>query len=267
VIILVVGRHRTTTLKLQEVLEKQDARAERLELMFQETEHRVANGLTMVSSLLAMHARSASIDPACAPELFRQAQDRVAMIGQVHRALAAAEPGASQLDLHARSVARSLQELAADRVQIAVDMPPVRIGHEAMQAILMLMGEAIQNSLKHGFPGTATGSIRVELRVGAERTVLTVADNGVGMACGAQDTPDGLGFQIMRGLARGLGGSLDISAGEGLCVTADFPTARLGLEPVGDGARGGERRRTAGPPAPGPAVGHAAGMSGAARGA
>jgi two-component sensor histidine kinase len=94
-------------------------------------------------------------------------------------------------------------DLAIDDVALGVD-----------QAIPcgLILNELITNALKHGFPDGRSGTIRVRLeQVELGRFGLTVANDGVELPDGFEATSSkSLGLQLVRTLAKQLGGNLEV---------------------------------------------------------
>ena len=77
-------------------------------------------------------------------------------------------------------------------------------------------------SHKHAFPERHSGEIRVNLARQADGDLLTVADDGVGLAAGFDPGVQtaSMGFQLACGLARQLGGELQARSEGGTVLSA-----------------------------------------------
>jgi len=69
--------------------------------------------------------------------------------------------------------------------------------------------EALNNAVRHG----NARNISVEIRMGEDRTILTVADDGSGLAGTRKSGGNGLGFHIMKYRAGLIGATLNIERG------------------------------------------------------
>lgn len=80
-------------------------------------------------------------------------------------------------------------------------------------AAFRIVEEAVTNVVKHAHASSVTASLRPD----ADALLITVIDDGVGLA----STPDGMGMglQSMRERATELGGSCMVSVGPGGCGT------------------------------------------------
>ena len=84
--------------------------------------------------------------------------------------------------------------------------------------------EALMNVVKHAQATAVAG----ELRVGRERLLLTVCDNGRGCDPGSI-SGKGRGVNNMKVRAAALGGSITIISKQGTCVSLEIPRAQLPL--------------------------------------
>lgn len=122
---------------------------------------------------------------------------------------------------------QQFHNLTGTRVTWDIPPLPVRLSVSKTTAILRILDEALQNTLKHA-PGAA---VRVRLHTARESLVLTVDDDGPGFD--TQHRHDGYGLQTMRerAAASGFSWSLHSHLGRGTTVTVGIPCA---------GQRGGD---------------------------
>lgn len=204
-------------------------------IMFQELQHRVANNMTFVASLLQLKQRGATAEAA---QALGEAQDRLITMSQVHRRLY--DPTAMEI-----SVEECLDALCQDLVHAVgaenvtweVRAPDVRIDTPRLVTLSLLVAEVVTNALKHAFKDGHGGRILVSLEpvAGERNVVLRVADDGPGFPTGDVDAPPSrsLGFGIMHSLAAQLGGTLEFPSGEGGVVRLSFPASeRRTAEPA-----------------------------------
>lgn len=212
-------------------------------LLFKELQHRVANNLASVASMLRLQRRQIERNPALALPLIDRADERIEMMGRVHRQLydpaAQARPLA---DILAHAVAQAREMADADGVDVRLTVDDVRLEVGRLLPLVLLITELLANSFKHAFAPGETGQIEVRLeRAEAGTLCLTVADNGRGLpAADPQDSAvgggvrprRGLGTAIIAGLVAQLGGShhtrnTHAHAGEGqspgVTTTVIFP--------------------------------------------
>jgi two-component sensor histidine kinase len=204
-----------------------NALAEQQRTMFEELQHRVANNMAFVASLLNMSRRRLAADPAAAPAILDDARNRIETMARIHRRLH--DP--NQVDLPVRGY---LQDLCADVVETsglsgvtcAVDVPEMSFDIRKLTTISMLVSEVVTNSLKHAYPDGRSGRITVSLRrLDGGEAELTIADDGVGLPKMPDDASPGhgLGNRIVEALAKQLKGSVSRQSNPGLATRIVFP--------------------------------------------
>jgi signal transduction histidine kinase len=83
-----------------------------------------------------------------------------------------------------------------DRLQVAEEIDP-----DALELAVppLLLQPLVENAVRHGLaPRRAGGTIRLGARLNQNRLIVTVSDNGNGMASGAWHSADGLGLKAVR---------------------------------------------------------------------
>lgn len=211
----------------QSQLEENEARlaemAAHQALLFKELQHRVANNLASVASMLRLQRRQIERDPALALPLIDRADQRIEMMGRVHRQLydpAAQSRPIREILSHAVDLAREMAE--ADTVDVRVIADDVRLEVGRLLPLVLLLTELLANSFKHAFAPGEHGRIDVRLeRAENEMLCLTVADNGKGLpapdaqsaAAGQPRARRGLGTAIIAGLVAQLGGTHRVRSG------------------------------------------------------
>ncbi len=218
--------------------------ARRSGLLLEEWSHRVSNDLYLQVSMLRAQAGA---EPEAAPAL-RAAAGRVQVLGRVHGRLSRGAAAGAVVDSR-----DFLEGLMADLRTSAGGARPVALAVAAEAHVLpltaagdvgLVLNELVTNALKHAFPGNRAGVVRATFRRDGDLLELAVADNGVGMAAGPLGrTGDGVGGQLLRGLATQLGGRLETAAGEvgGTVRTLRFPVSAPdrggapGMDAAGEG--------------------------------
>lgn len=193
--------------------------------MFKELQHRVANNMQFVSSLLSVQKRNVMRNPALAADAFDEAQDRLTTISRVHRRLY--DPDTVQ-----RSIGRYLDELANDVLQAGgtipiatkVSAPDIRFDLKELTTLSLLVVEALTNAQKHAFRGREEGSIFINLKtIGPGHFMLVVSDDGIGFADKNEPAAtQSLGQRIMQSLAAQLGGSITYDHDNGTSMIVEF---------------------------------------------
>lgn len=211
--------------RLQAARARADALVERQRTMFAELQHRVANNMQFVSSLLSMQKRKISADPASAPATLDDAVERLRTMARVHRRLydpAAATMGFGQ---HLHEICTDLLGAAGGRnIECQVEAPSMDLPVETLITLSLITTEAVTNSLKHAWPEGERGTIRIALeRPAPGRVALSVSDDGRGLPADYDPAKgDSLGLRIIRSLVQQLGGELSVAAGRGTTTRVVF---------------------------------------------
>lgn len=197
---------------------------ERQRTMFQELQHRVANNMAFIASLLQLERRQA----AAANEstaAFDSAIARIETMSRLHRRLYDPAAADAAVATHFRETVADLIEMAgASQIDSAVNAVDERIDLQRLITLSMLVSELAMNSLKHAFVDRQSGRITVSLnRIDPRQLELIVSDDGRGLQP-ATNTRGGLGTRIIDGLASQLGGKIVVETStSGVASRLTFP--------------------------------------------
>jgi two-component sensor histidine kinase len=194
-------------------------------VMFQELQHRVANNMQFVSSLLRLQRKSIGSDPQAGARALEAAQLRLDAMAHIHRQLY--DPSMVDLPLgqYLQKLCTGVLEASgAKNIVCVVEVPPVHLDLRRMVTLSLLVTEVITNSIKHAFDPEQNGTISIRLDHDAERYVLTVQDDGRGLPEQFDAaTSTSLGVRIMQNLAQQLRGELTFQGGKGAAARVVFP--------------------------------------------
>jgi two-component sensor histidine kinase len=215
------------------LLRDRDDLVQRQEMLTQEFEHRLVNGLQMVVSLLSLQSLKTE-SPEAAAQL-RIAAKRVAAFGRVHRRL-------HLLD-HRETVElkQYVEQLCADLSGLLFDgNVPHRFAVEGGEIIIptklaiplgFIVNELITNAAKH-----AEGEITVRVETTPE-PCLSVSSDGPALPEGFDPgSGRGLGLKIIQSLVREIDGRLEVGRGprqQGACFKVFFSST---ASPAPDGS-------------------------------
>lgn len=208
------NRLREALAREEALLRRKDELIEQHEVLSQESDHRLLNGLQMIASLLSLQSR-ASGNSETASQL-AVAADRVATIGRIHRRLHSFD-GVQTVafkqyleDLCCEfSTMLSSQEHAEP--VIAVEGTEIKLPTVIGIPLGFIVNELITNAAKYG-KGRIT--IRLEQNPG-NGYALSVSDEGPGLADGFDSVAcRGLGLRIIRSLVKQIGGELRVGRGD-----------------------------------------------------
>jgi two-component sensor histidine kinase len=190
-------------------------------ILLQEVQHRVANSLQIIASVLMQSARRVQSDEARGH--LHNAHHRVMSIAALQRQLSTSAGGNVELRPYLTQLCQSLgASMIADpdrlSIQVAVDDSAVKA--DTSVSLGLIMTELVINALKHAFPDERVGSIVIDYRSSGDDWTLSVADNGIGMTAGGDAPKAGLGTGIVEALVKNLSGEIQLSdAGPGTVVT------------------------------------------------
>lgn len=205
------------------LLEK-DALLHEREILLQEMQHRVANSLQIIASVLLLKARTVKSEETRLH--LRDAHDRVMSVAAVQQLLQASlgdvEIGPYLVKLCASLASSMIRDSRPLAIRVATDEATVTL-HEAV-SLGLIVTELVINALKHAFPGDRGGEVLVGYENDAAGWTLSVADDGVGRGPVAPVRKGGLGTVIVGSLAKQLGALV--------VITDNHPGTRVSLESI-----------------------------------
>ena len=174
-------------------------------VLFQELQHRVANSLQIIASVLMQSARRVS--SAETRGYLVDAHSRVMSVASLQQQLAGSKLG----DVHLRPY---FTELCAsigasmihdhDKLKLEVRADEGVASPDASVGLGLIVTELVINALKHAFPAQGGGTIVVSYQSEGPDWTLSVSDDGVGLRKGAVPAKAGLGTSIVDALAKQL---------------------------------------------------------------
>jgi two-component sensor histidine kinase len=180
---------------------------DRAELLLREVNHRVANSLQLVASLVSM--QKALVQDPAARDALVETQGRIAAIAQVHRRLYTSDDVRFvEMGAYLKSLVQELEEAmaaAGRRHRILLEAEPVAVSTDKAVSMGVIVTELVTNAYKYAYPAPISGEIRVRLGLGPEGTVeLAVEDDGVGWRSGTAPRGSGLGTRVVQAMAASL---------------------------------------------------------------
>ena len=196
-------------------LEKERAIAERerqrVEILLQDSNHRIGNSLATVSSLLGLQLRQTRSEEA--RSALSAARDRVQTVSTAHRRLRLGEDMEStRIDEFLETVIEDIRNAIGEdrKITFQTDFAPLDLKARDVTTVGIILGELITNAVKHAFKGRQEGQIAVSFRYDGETGIpaLIVEDNGVGWLRGdAENAKEqtGLGTLVVEQLCMQFG--------------------------------------------------------------
>jgi two-component sensor histidine kinase/CHASE3 domain sensor protein len=202
---------------------------DRAEVLLAEVNHRVANSLTLVASLVQLQANALS-DKA-AKDALGETYARILAISLVHRRLYTAggdvrlvtldEYLASLLD-HLETSMRSEGHGAA----LVYQLEPLKLTTDSAVNLGVIVAEWVTNAFKYAYPDRR-GEVRVSLKgLPDGRAELMIEDDGVGRVDGVPAKGTGVGTRLVKGIAAAMGAEIRYGArqpGTAACLVFPLP--------------------------------------------
>jgi two-component sensor histidine kinase len=210
-------------LAIEDVTHRRDAEREKDELLrqkevlLQEMQHRVANSLQIIASILLLKARTVQSE-----EIRLHLQDahqRVMSVATVQEQLQASGLNESiEIGPYLTKLCDSLaKSMVGERrpLSIHVEATSGRAVSSEAVSLGLIVTELVINALKHAFPGSrAQGAILVKYENDESGWRLSVSDNGEGIGEeGANGVHTGLGTSIVEALSQQLNAKVRKLAG------------------------------------------------------
>lgn len=193
--------------ELRDSRDRLERQAEQQALLLREVNHRVANSLQLISSLIQLQSRRLA-DPD-AREALRRAVERVEAVSLVHRRLyTSADVQTVRMDQYLEGLIDDLRTAATAEEagrSIRLQAEPVALETDRAVALGLIVNELVTNALKYAYPAGRPGEVRVSFgRHGGAGLALVVEDDGVGCPDGDDAAPQGsgLGNVIVAAMAR-----------------------------------------------------------------
>jgi two-component sensor histidine kinase len=217
-----------TDLRLAEKL-KDDVVREK-QVLLQELQHRVANSLQIIASVLMQSARKVQSDEA--RNHLHDAHHRVMSIATLQRQLAATKAGNVALRPYFTDLCDSIgASMIYDHeiLTLTAIIDDSVATSEVSVSLGLIVTELVINALKHAFPERKqSGKITVEYWSRPTGWRLTVVDNGVGMPGDHATRKPGLGTGIVDALSKQLDATVaitDTGPGTRVAITHNTPPA------------------------------------------
>ncbi|MDT3687450.1 MAG: histidine kinase dimerization/phosphoacceptor domain -containing protein [Pseudorhodoplanes sp.] len=233
--------HTTILLGIEDITERRAREVglrdllEQKEVLLQEMQHRVANSLQIIASILLIKARTVRSEETRLH--LEDAHQRVMSVAAVQQQLHVSEPDAMiELGPYLTRLCETLAaSMIGDRRPISLQVHVQEGTASSAQAVSLglIVTELVINALKHAFPGErAGGTVNVAYDIAGPNWRLSVSDDGIGKPTSHSDKPNpGLGTTIIEALARQFDASVDVAMdpqGTTVSIThASFAVFRL----------------------------------------
>jgi len=220
------NNHTTILLAIEDITARRAAERElqdllrQKELLLEEMQHRIANSLQIIASILLLKASTVQSEETRLH--LQDAHKRVMSVAAVQQHLRASGRGdCIEVAPYLSKLCATLAEsMIGENHSVLVDVSAEEGSASSSAAVSLglIVTEAMINALKHAFPpDKKDGRISVAYKVNGLNWKLSITDNGVGKP---DESPgvvakSGLGTSIVNALAQQLDASVDLASGSG----------------------------------------------------
>jgi len=180
-------------------------------ILFQELQHRVANSLQIIASILMQSARR--MPSAETRTYLFDAHSRVMSVAALQQQLSASKLGEVELRSYFTELCDSIAASMIpdhEKLRLKVEADAGLATADVSVSLGLIVTELVINALKHAFPGGRGGNIVVGYQSRGSDWTLSVSDDGVGMPRGPAPAKAGLGTSIVEALAKQLGANVNV---------------------------------------------------------
>jgi two-component sensor histidine kinase len=183
-------------------------------ILLQEVQHRVANSLQIIASVILQSARKSQSEETRTH--LNDAHSRVMSVAALQQQLAVSRLGEVALRPYFEQLCVSVGASMIrdhDQLSLHVDCDDSSVNADISVSLGLIVTELVINSLKHAFPGGRNGRITVSYHAHGPNWTLAVADDGVGMPSDSESQTPGLGTSIVEALANQLNARVQVVGG------------------------------------------------------
>lgn len=214
------------TSELAAASEEMRAARDRAQTLLAEVNHRVANSLALVASLIGIQMRSTSSDVAKAA--LDETRARVQAIAQAHKRLYDGD-NVKEVALD-EYLAALLEQFKATvegggGVILKYELEPLHLPTDSAINLGVVVSEWTLNAFKYAYPH-GEGEVRIVLKRDGDAALLTVEDDGVGRPELSKPKGTGVGTRIANAMAGSMRATIEyVSKSPGTLAQFRFPLA------------------------------------------
>jgi two-component sensor histidine kinase len=181
-------------------------------VLLQELQHRVANSLQIIASVLMQSARRVQSEETRLH--LQDAHSRVMSIAMLQKQLAVTQLKSVQLQTYFADLCRTISASMIDdprRLTLKAIVDDTTTNSDVSVSMGLIVTELVINAIKHAFSKQTTGGkITVSFTEDEGAWLLSVSDNGSGMPGGEKDGKPGLGTGIVEALSKQLDATVKV---------------------------------------------------------
>jgi len=192
---------------LVDISERRQAETQQ-RLLLNELNHRVKNNMQMLQSLL--HSASHKVKSDEARGVLNEASARISAMAAAQRVLYGTNDATRfSAEDFLSSVCETARQTFPPGIRICREAANGVLSNDVAMPLALILNELLTNAVKHGPGATGSGEIRVGLTERDGAFLLYVEDDGRGFEA-ASALRRSSGLQLVRGLARQLGGHFEV---------------------------------------------------------
>jgi two-component sensor histidine kinase len=208
--------HATLLLAVEDITDRRTAEREmkalleEKDVLLQEMQHRVANSLQIIASILLLKARTVQSEETRLH--LQDAHQRVMSVAAVQEHLHAFGRGdIIEIGPYLTKLCESLAaSMIGDRRRVSLTVSAEGCADSGRAVgVGLIVTELVINALKHAFPDETEGRVTVSHEVDGTNWKISVADTGIGKP---DLTKAGLGTSIVKALAQQLDAVVEVSS-------------------------------------------------------
>jgi two-component sensor histidine kinase len=199
---------------------------DRAEVLLAEVNHRVANSLMMVASLVRL--QSNAVQNQAAKDALAETEARIYAISDVHKRLySSGDVRLVALDEYLSGLLNQLQSSMQSEghgASLDYHLEPLKLPTDSSINLGVVVTEWVTNAFKYAYPDRR-GEVRVNLkRLPDGRGELLVEDDGIGRSDDGVARGTGLGTRLVKAMAGSVGGEIQyLGRQPGTAARLTFP--------------------------------------------
>ena len=203
---------------------------DRAEILLTEVNHRVANSLMLVASLVKL--QSNAVNDQAAKDALSETQSRIYAISSVHQSLyGAGDVRSVALDEYLSHLLDHLQtsmRAEGHGASLHYDLKPLKLPTDVSVNLGVVVAELVTNAFKYAYP-EQPGQVRVRLVDRPDgRAEVVVEDDGIGREAQSRTKGTGLGTRIVNAMASAMSAEVSyVSRNPGTAAQIIFPYASM----------------------------------------
>jgi two-component sensor histidine kinase len=184
---------------------------DKAEVLLAEVNHRVANSLAMVSSLVRLQSRT--MTDKVAQDALTETQARIDAIASVHKSLySSGDARFVDFDEYLSGLLSNIETAMREEghgATLRYDLDALKLRPDTSVNLGVIATELVTNAFKYAYPDRS-GEVRVRLtRLPGDQAELVVEDDGVGRDADVSPKGTGLGTRIVNAMARTIGADVE----------------------------------------------------------